>query len=113
MSWNVLESVLHNAQDGNVDGIEIPVSGFGLLRLHVVAADSWDGTLTFRASHDRANPVLIRGHQSDDDSVSTTASGTSLNMLFLFDVSGVDWFKAVVSGRTTGSVTVTARGVPA
>ena len=116
MGWQdsaVLEAVLHDAEDDNVDGIEIPVSGVGLLRLHVVAADSWDGTLTFRGSIDPNNPVLIRGHQSDDDSVSTTASGTSLNMLFLFDVSALDWFKAVISGRSTGSVTVTARGVPA
>ena len=113
MGWSELKSVLHDAETGNVDGIEIPVSGFGLLRVHVVAADSWDGTLTFRGSIDRANPVLIRGHQSDDDSVSTTASGATLNMLFHFDVSGLDWFKMPITGRSVGSVTVTARGVPA
>ena len=116
MGWkdsSVLEAVLHNAQTGNVDGIEIPVSSHGLLRVHVVAADSWDGTLGFKGSIDRENPVDIRGHQSDDDSVSTSASGATLNMLFHFDVSGLDWFKMPITGRSTGSVTVTARAVPA
>ena len=116
MGWqdsSVLEAVLHDAETGNVDGIEITVSGVGLLRLHIVAADSWDGTGTFQGSIDKANPVGIQGHQQDDGSATPTASGASLNMIYLFDVSGLDWFKVPITGRTVGSVTMTARGVPA
>ena len=116
MGWQdsaVLEAVLHDAEDDNVDGIEIPVSGVGLLRLHVVAADSWDGTGTFQGSIDKANPVGIQAVEQDSDTKQLTATGTTLNMIYLFDVAGLDWFKVPITGRTGGSVTMTARGVPA
>ena len=113
MGFSILESVLHDAETGNVDGIEIPVSGFGLLRVHAVAADSWDGTGTFQGSIDRANPVGIQGVEQNSDTKTLTAAGATLNMVYLFDVAGLDWFKVPITGRSVGSVTMTARGVPA
>ena len=115
MTWessSVLNAVLHKAEAGNVAGLEINVSGVGLLSLHVVAADSWDGTVTFQASIDESNRVSIQGVRINNGSLTTTGTGTTLNMIYQFDVSGVDFFRALISGRTTGSVTATARGVP-
>ena len=112
MGFSILGRVLHNAETGNVDGVELPVKGFGLLRVHVVAAGSWDGTGTFQGYIDQANPVGLQGQQQDDGSLKKTAVGATLNMIYLFDVSGLDWFKMPITGRSTGSVTVTARAVP-
>ena len=116
MGWrdsSVLEAVPHKDQEGNVGGIEIPCNGIGILTAHVVAADSWDGTITFQGTNDKKNWASIQGQQVDDGSVTTTATGTSLNMLYRFDVSAFDQFRALIAGRSTGSVTVTVRGVPA
>lgn len=115
MSWkdsDILRAVLHNAEAGaTADGHEIAVLNAGLLTLHAVAASSWDGTLNFEATID-GNWVVLQGENVSNGTLITTAAGTTLNALFRFDITGFQSFRARITGRTTGTVTVTARGVP-
>ena len=115
MAWlgsSVVNAVLHKAEAGNVGGLEINVGGVGLLRVQVEVADSWNGTITFQGRMEGHTQVSIQGVRINSGSLTTTATGTTLNMIYQFDVSGINFFRALISGRTTGSVTVTARGVP-
>ena len=103
--------VILSASSGNNTSTTVDCKNTGLLRVHCQAASSWDGTLTFNTRMDGANWVLTQGVQVSNGTAITTATGTTLSMMFLFDVSGAEDFQAVISGHSTGTITVTARGV--
>lgn len=103
--------VILSASDGDNTSTTVDCSKTGLLLIHAQAASSWDGTLTFSTRLNGTNWVTTQGVQVSNGTAITTASGTSLSMMFRFDVSGALDFRAVISGHSTGNVTVTARGV--
>ncbi len=103
--------VILSASSGDNTSTTVDCSNTGLLLVHCQAASSWDGTLTFSTRLDGTNWVTTQGVQISNGTAITTATGTSLSMMFRFDVSGVLEFRAVISGHGTGTVTVTARGV--
>jgi hypothetical protein len=100
-----------SASSGDNTSTTVDVSNTGLLLVHCQAASSWDGTLTFSTRLDGTNWVTTQGVQISNGTAITTATGTTLSMMFRFDVSGVLEFRAVISGHSTGTITVTARGV--
>lgn len=103
--------VILSASSGNNTSTTVDCKGTGLLLIHAQAASSWDGTLTFSTRLDGTNWVTTQGVQVSDGSATTTATGTSLSEMVRFDVSATLEFRAVISGHSTGTVTVTARGV--
>ncbi len=103
--------VILSASSGNNTSSTVDCKGTGLLLVHCQAASSWDGTLTFSTRLDGTNWVTTQGVQISNGTAITTATGTTLSMMFRFDVSAVLEFRAVISGHSTGTITVTARGV--
>ena len=108
-----LPTIIQDAETGNVNGIVLDCRGLGLLGIQGVAADSWDGTLVFESSIDNSNFVAHEGVQQDNGTPRTRDAGTTLNRIYYFDVSMVAFFRSRTSGRTAGSITVTANGVAA
>ena len=103
-----VEEILQNAQAAAAaDGVESVVAGYDFVAVHVKAAASWDGTINFEA--DVAGWVVIQGEKVSDSTLVTTATGTTLDAVYRFDVTGLKRFRARVSGRAVGTVTVTIR----
>ena len=103
-----VEELLQDAQAAaTADGVETSVAGLDFIVVHVKAASSWDGTINFEA--DVAGWLAIQGQNISDGTVVTTATGTTLDAQYRFDVTGLKRFRARVSGRAVGNVTVTAR----
>jgi len=104
---------LHTAEDGaTADGTSFPCERSGILLIHAQAASSWDGTLNFEAQMDGTNWVSIQGVRMSDGAVKISDSGTTLSEMYRFDVSGVLFFRARVSGQSTGDITVKGRAMP-
>ncbi len=103
--------VILSASSGDNTSTTVDCANTGLLLVHCQAASSWDGTLTFSTRLDGTNWVTTQGVQVSNGTAITTATGATLSMMFRFDVSAVLEFRAVVSGHSTGTITVTARGV--
>lgn len=101
-----MEYTLHSAETGNVNGTAPVVMGLTATTLQVVIADAWDGTLTFTVSIDKSNytNVLCRNLANGNVSATATANGT-----YLCPIVGANLFRAPITGRTVGSVTVTAQ----
>ena len=103
-----VEKVLQAAQAAAAaDGVEVSVSGFDFIAVHVKAASAWDGTIKFEA--DVAGWLAIQGENIKNGSLVISATGTTLDAQFRFNVTGLKRFRARVEGRTVGDVTVTAR----
>ena len=106
-------TALHTAEDSaTADGTSFPCERSGILLIHAQADNSWDGTLNFEAQMDGTNWVSIQGIRMDTGAAVITATGTSLSNMFRFDVSGVLFFRARVSGQSTGDITVKGRAMP-
>ena len=103
-----VEEVLQDAQAAaTADGVLMSVAGLDFVVVHVKAASSWDGTVEFEA--DVAGWVAIQGQNVSDGTVDTSATGSTLDAQFRFDVTGLKRFRARVRDRAVGNVTVTAR----
>ena len=103
-----IEEILQDAQAAaDADGVESVVAGYDFVVVHVKAASAWDGTINFEVDVD--GWTAIQGENVKNGTLVTTATGTTLDAVYRFDVTGLKRFRARVSGRTVGTVTVTAR----
>ena len=104
---------LHTAEDSaTANGKSFPCERSGILLIHAQAASSWDGTLNFEAQLDGTNWVSIQGVRMSDGGVVIADSGATLSEMYRFDVSGALFFRARVSGQSTGDITVKGRAMP-
>lgn len=113
ITWKVQPKThtFHSAKTGDGDGEVFNLNGeYTELIITAKGANSWDGTVTFRASQDGTNFSDIIGSRIDTAALATTYTGTTV-YLFQFNVSGITKFKCPVSGATTGNVTVTGSAV--
>jgi hypothetical protein len=91
------------------DGIELYVQNFSFVGVQLTAASSWDGTVTFEGSVDGSTWGSLQGENVSDGTLVTTATGTSLDDRFRFDLSGIKLFRTRVSGQSTGNITAKVR----
>jgi len=113
ITWKVQPKThtFHSAETGKVDGKVFNLNGeYTELIITTKGADSWDGTVTFKASQDGTNFSDIIGSRMDTAALATTYTGTDV-CLFRFNVSGIVKFYCPISGTTTGNVTVTGSAV--
>ncbi len=102
------EETLQDAQAAAAaDGVETLVAGYDFIVVHVKAASAWDGTIQFEAEVN--GWLAIQGENVKDGTLITSATGTTLDAMFRFDVTGLRRFRARVESRTVGTVTAEAR----
>ena len=103
-----IEEILQDAQAAaSANGVESVVAGYDFVVVHVKAALAWDGTIKFEADVD--GWLAIQGENIKDGTLAASATGTTLDAMYRFDVTGLKRFRARVELRTLGTVTVTAR----
>lgn len=104
------EVTLLSAEAGaTANGEPLFVQDFSFVGVQLTAASSWDGTITFEASADGTTFGSIQGENITDGTLVTTATGTTLDARFRFDLSGFKLFRTRVSGRTVGTITADVR----
>lgn len=102
------EFALHSAADATADGSILDLKGFfGTLVLQVTG--TFSGTITPKVSNDGTNfeERLATSGKTGIPSYSITAPG-----IYTIDVIGIKKFKAEITAYTSGSITVTALGLP-
>lgn len=94
------------------NGTVAQTSGYGTVAVQWTSTGTWDGTLTFEISVDGTNfgGVICRSAL-----LATTyaLTATATSGVFFCPVLGTTKFRARISGRTQGTVTVTAGQVEA
>lgn len=93
----------------STNGEALFVQDFSFVGVQLTAASSWDGTVTFEASADGTAFGAVQGENISDGTLVTTATGTTLDARFRFDLAGFKLFRTRVSGRTTGTITADVR----
>ena len=102
-------TLLDAVSDATSNGVELYVQDFGLVGVQLTAAASWDGTITFEGSVDGSTWGSLLGETLSDGALVTTATGTSLDDRYRFDLSGIKLFRTRVSGQSTGNITAKVR----
>jgi hypothetical protein len=111
-SQSALQNTLQSAvATATANGTAQPVLGYATVAATIIPASSWDGTITFEISDDGTTYTSILCTNRASGATSTTYASTSVRATFACPVSGSKYFRARISGRTTGTVTVTARTV--
>ena len=103
-----VEVVLHTAEAGNVSGTTPTVTGFLSATVQITVAGGFDGTLTYGVSTDGTNYTTVLCRDSSTGNIATTATAAGT---FVCPIVGADLFRAIISGRTVGTVTATAQFV--
>jgi hypothetical protein len=102
-------TLLDAVSDATSDGVELYVQNFSFVGVQLTAAASWDGTVTFEGSIDGSTWGSLQGETVKDGVLVTTATGTTLDERFRFDLSGIKLFRTRVSGQSTGNITAKVR----
>lgn len=103
-------TLLNADESATTNGVPLFVQGYSFVGVQLTAASSWDGTVNFEASADGSTWGSIQGETISDGTLVTTATGTSLDDRFRFDLSGLKLFRTRVSGpRSTGDITAKVR----
>jgi hypothetical protein len=99
--------VLQNAvASATANGTVAPTLGYDAIGVQVVIASAWDGTINLETTTDGATWVAVMCRNSATNATQTTVAAA--NAFVVCPVTGTQEFRARISGRTTGTVTVTA-----
>ena len=99
--------VLHTATaTATADGLAVQVFDYGSVGVQNTITAAWDGTLTYEATLDTTTWVALTCYNPTTTVLSTTTVAAASYVIC--PVTGAERFRARVSGRTVGTVTVTA-----
>ncbi len=96
------------------DGTVISTEGYGALLVSVQPTSSWDGTLTWEGQADGTGEATVwsgmRAVQVGAAAATAALTATATTAkVFLIPCFGMDSFRARISGRSVGTVTVNVR----
>lgn len=103
----IFTATLQDAAGANGNGTSFSVAGLATIALQVIITNA--ATVNFEATIDGTNWVQLNGINIATPGM--TAETTTASGIFLFDVSGLVYVRARISGWAAGTVTVTGSGV--